>query len=599
MLALLLTTAALARVTASSTAEAPDGIKENKPKPELAFDGLLSTGWGEGAMGHGEGSWLEIEPGGTIKLESVSIWPGNLVKGARSYREFDRPRVLRVLADGKVVGEIRLEDKMQRADIELETPVDARKIRVEIVEAYEGFVYADLYIAEVGLNYTKGDTGKAVDKVEAWRAGAEGVKLQARYEEQLLAMYEQHKADFGDRPSLEFLVDAAADGPEYLRKKVSQLVPEGFRASGIVPDEKAMLAIRKLKNPNMIPGLELAALRAVGKAAKEIQEIIEIFYAYQELMGGGRRNIKPWGERGWEVGAFQCFNEPLAIESDALGNLYIADTGNNRVQLFDPSGISVKQWGLAPDVAHDWFDGYRKWYASGARASTEQGAFINPVDVEIIPGKDEQDGFAVLDAKRRLQIYDYTGQPVIGWTVGIEHDMEDKKGGDGYLAWLPKKKLLLAIIGNEGRLYSLDSEEVGRFKIEDGTPNAVEVGKDGRLYMVFGDKIVSYNGVDGFRYQTVIDSEILGEGFEDMDLTIDEEGKLWVVTDRGWIYKFKKPGKLEWKTRISEIDLEHPRLAVYQGIAYITDRDRIIKVDALQMHLDEVQAQEAAEGEKK
>lgn len=593
MLISLLTTLALAKMTASSIGEDPNGEKDKKPKAEWAADGLLESGWGDGAMGHGENSWLELDLGTNIKMESISVWPGNLSRGARSYKEFDRPRTFRIVVDGQPQGEpIRVEDRMQRVDIPLD--VTGRKVRLEVIDVYEGIVYADLYIAEISVNYTKGDTGKAVDKVEAWRQGPEGSKLQAKYEEQLLAMYEQHKANSDDNESLQFLVKAAAEGPEYLRKKVSSLVPEGFRASGIVPDEKAMLAIRKLKNPNMIPGLEMAALRAVGQAQKDILEIVEIFYAYQDLLGGGRRNIQAWGEEGWEVGALQSFGEPIAIESDQLGNLLLTDVANNRVQQFDPNGLSVRQWGAKRDVSKVWFDGVHRWYAAGSAADDAQGAFINPVDVEILPGKDEADGFAVLDAKNRIQIYDTEGNPTIGWTVGIDHEMQDKVGGEGYLAYIPKKKLLVAIVGSNAKVYTLDSEEVASYKIADGVPKGAEVGKDGRLYLVFGDKVTAYNPEDGFRYQTLIDSKILGEGFEDMDVELDEEGHLWVLTDTGWVFKFKKPGKLEWKLKVSEVELIRPRFAIYQGRLYITDRNRILVVDALQMHTDEEQAKEEA-----
>ena len=104
---------------------------------------------------------------------------------------------------------------------------------------------------------------------------------------------------------------------------------------------------------------------------------------------------------------------------------------------------------------------------------------------------------------------------------------------------------------------------------------------------------------------TVIDKSMLGEGFEDVDLSRDEEGRLWVMTDTGWVFDFKKPGKLDWKVKISDIALEHPRFAVSQGMIFFTDRDRIVKIDALQKHVDEVDAEkekaadEKAEGKKK
>jgi hypothetical protein len=580
-----------AKAAASSVAEDTAG----KHTADLALDGLLSTGWAEGGMGHGEGSWWEFELAAPTKLESISFWGGNLAEGAKSFREYARPKLVKVYVDGVQQGELdenkqpkpyRLQDEMKRIDIPVD--VTGKKVRIEVVEAFEGAVFADLYLSEVAVNFTEGERARAVEKVDAWRASKEGEKLLAKHEEDVLAAFKTHKENEDENPALEFLMAAAGDGPLYLRKKVTSLVPEGYRAAAIVPDPKAMEAIRKLKDPNGIPGLEMAALRSIGKAQKEIREIIEIFYAYQELVGGGRRNIVAWGEPGWEVGALRSFGEPLPIEVDRFGGLYVGDTGNNRVQRFNQDGLSEKQWGPQPDVAHAWFDGTRKWYASGSAPSDAQGSFVNAVDVELIPGK-EADQLATLDAAGRIQIFDAEGHPVIGWDVRVDHKLQEGVGGEGYLAWVPQKKQLVAFLGDTAVVYTLASEEVARWQVKDGTPNGVEVGKDGKLYMVFGSDINVYS-TDGFRFNTVIDRTILGEGFEDVDITRDEAGRMWVLTDTGWVFDFKKPGKLDWKVKVSDIALERPRFAVSQGMVFITDRDRIVRVDALQRHTDEVDA---------
>lgn len=586
MLTLLLTsTLALAagKATGSSVKEDGDG----KHTADLAFDGLMASGWAEGEMGYGEKSWLELDLGTSTDLDSVSLWPGNLANGAKSFKEYSRPRLIRVLVDGKQIGEpVRLQDEMQRKDI----PVDAqgRVIRIEVDEVFEGLVYPDLYIAEMAANFTDGERARQVEKVDAWRTGKEGIRLQEDYEKKVLAAFDAHFKNSDDLESMAFLVSAAGDGPEYLRKKVSSLVPIGYRAAAMVPDQKAIEAIKKLKDPNGIPGLEMAALRAIGKEQRDFRDLIDYFYAYAELQGGGRRSIDAWGERGWEVGALQSFGEPLAVEANVYGEVYVADTANNRVQMFNPDGLSVKQWGAKPDVTNAWFGKKRKWYVGGSNAGEASGEFVNPVDVELIPGKDA-DGFAVLDAKGRVQIYDESGRPSIGWTVRLEHEIEDKVGGDAYLAYLPKKQQLVVIIGKDAVVYGLDSAEVARWKVEDGVPNGVQVGGDGRLYLVFGDKVNSYNP-KGFRYQTVIDQKILGIGYEDVDVTVDDKGLMWVLTDTGWVFAFKKPGKLDWKTQVSKVPFERPRFAVVQGMVFVTDRDRILAVDALQQHIDEVEA---------
>lgn len=574
---------AAGKVTASSVKEDSAG----KHTADLATDGLLSTGWAEGDIGPGAGSWLEIDLGTSTKIEALSIWSGNLGKGVDSFKEYSRPRTLKISVDGKVVkDEVRVQDEVQRIDL----PVDAtgKVVRIDVVDVYDGGVFPDLYISEVAVNFTEGERLKAVEKVDAFRAGKEGAKLATDFETQVLDAYQQHKDNPDDMDSLGFLVAAAANGPDYLQKRITTLVPIGYRAQAIVPDQKSIDAIRKLKDPNGIPGIQMAALRALGRQQKEMLELIEIFEAYAELRGGGRRNIKAWGETGWEVGAIRGFGEPIATEIDRYGDLYVADTGNNRVQRFNTEGVSTKQWGVPADVANLWFTGKRTWYVGGSGASSEAGGFINPVDIEIIPGKDT-DTYAVIDAKARVQVFDADGTVKIGWTVRCDHDIEPKVGGEGYLTWNPSKKNLVAIVGDTAVTYTLDSEEVSRWTVQDGTPNALQAGSDGRLYMTFGNKVVAYNA-DGFRYGVVVDNKVLGEGFEDVDLTVDEAGRMWVLTDTGYVFNFKKPGKLDWKVQVTDFPLERPRFAVSQGMVFITDRDKILHIDALQRHVDEVDA---------
>lgn len=594
LLVLALSNDALAagKVTGSSVKEDSNG----KHTADLAVDGLLSTGWAEGDVGAGNGAWIEVDLGVSTNIDELSIWPGNLGKGQDSFKEYSRPRTIKITVDGKVVkDEVRIQDEVQRVDLPM--GATGKVVRIDVVDVYEGGVFPDLYISEVAVNFTEGERVKAVEKVNTFRAGKEGAKLAADFETQVLDAYQKHKDNPEDMDSLGFLIAAAANGPDYLQKRITTLVPIGYRAQAIVPDQKSIDAIRKLQDPNGIPGIQMAALRALGKQQKEMRELIEIFEAYAELKGGGRRNIKAWGETGWEVGAIQSFGEPVAIEIDRFGDVYVADPGNNRVQRFNTEGVSLKQWGVPANVTNKWFGGTRKWYVGGSEASSESGGFINPVDVELIPGKDA-DTYAVLDSRARVQIFDGDGNVKIGWTVRADHELEARVGGEGYLTWNAQKKQLVAIIGDTAVTYTLDSEEVQRWTILDDTPNAVQAGSDGRLYMAFGSKIVAYNA-DGFRYGVVADNTILGEGFEDLDLTVDEAGRMWALTDTGYAFNFKKPGKLDWKVKVSSFELERPRFAVSQGMVFITDRDRILHVDALQRHVDEVDATKSAKGDPK
>ncbi len=49
-----------------------------------------------------------------------------------------------------------------------------------------------------------------------------------------------------------------------------------------------------------------------------------------------------WGGRGTDDGQFR---RPRGVAVDAAGNVYVADTGNNRIQMFDSQGRFLAKWG--------------------------------------------------------------------------------------------------------------------------------------------------------------------------------------------------------------------------------------------------------------
>src|SRR6202011_4863285 len=50
--------------------------------------------------------------------------------------------------------------------------------------------------------------------------------------------------------------------------------------------------------------------------------------------------LKSWGEPGDQSGQF---NTPHSIAVDAQGNVYVADRGNRRIQVFDGEGQFLRQ----------------------------------------------------------------------------------------------------------------------------------------------------------------------------------------------------------------------------------------------------------------
>ncbi len=586
MIALLwsLNNADAATVKASSTLKNDEGTMA----AALAFDGQLKTGWAEGVPGNGDGQWLEVDLGAPTAIGSVSVWPGDVSNGEGSFKEHGRPKVIQVLVDGTPHGgQLTVEDEVARLDV----PVGAkgRVVRIQIERAYEGGVFSDLYIAEVAIDFTQGGVPA---KMQTWLGSSAGKAAHDKYLVELENAYAAHKGnELGDRAAFAFIADAAAEGAPYVRKAAQTQAPLGYRMQAIPSDDTAREALRKLKDSNAIPALALAALRSSGARQEEIEQEMQIFEAYQAMLGGGGRNVPQWGASGYAAGAFQSMGEPLAIEVDRWGDFLVADTGNNRIEQLTDEGRFKKQWGKAPEdpslpaaLTDLWFEKGRAWYASGAQPAEEPGAFVNPIDVEIVPhGK--VDWWAALDAKNRVQVYDENGVPQIGWTVTTDSVARPGVGGEGYLAWVAGKSQLVAIIQDEAVGYNLEAEEVARFRITDGIPDAVEVAKNGVILCAFGADVIQYNP-DGFRYGKVIGSDELGEGFEGLDITLDENGKLWALTDTGWVYKFKKPGKLELRVRGVDHTLEQPRIAVHDGFVYYTADDRIEKIDAYQEKMD-------------
>ncbi|MCB9765692.1 MAG: hypothetical protein H6739_38315 [Alphaproteobacteria bacterium] len=577
----------------ASSVKVDEEDRKLKYTADMAVDGLFGSGWGEGEDGYGEGSWLEIDLGRTTEIHEVNLWPGNLSEGKKSYREYSRPRKIKLTLSGggdPVEKEIVFQDKLQRFDVEFEEPVSARKLRIDVIEVYEGFVFSDMYIAEVAVNFKQ--SREALDDWIAFLDSDKAVEKFDAHEAEIKTAFQTiMDAQFGDSDSLDFIMDQAGDGPTWLREEATRRVDVGYRAAAIRPDTIAIDALRKLKDANGIPAIEMAQLRSWGQRSAELQELVEIFYAYQELIGGPSPNVPYWGQTGWEPGAIQSFGEPVPIEINANGDLYIADIGNNRVQRFTYEGRGDRQWGgQEADITNAWFDRGRTWYVTGAASGDRNGQFTNPLDVELIPAG-EGEGFAVLDVTKRVQIYDDEGRQLIGWPVQSDAQIDPGVGGEGYLVWIPRRKWLFVILGNEAIAYTLDAQEVARWEIEDGTPNAAEVSKKGKLYLAFGTEIVRYE-LDGFRHGTIWDTEQLGLGFEDLDLTLDEDKRIWIVTDQGWAYKFKNERKLDYAVRFSEVSLIRPRIAVQEDILYCVDRDRIIRLDALQAKID---AEEAAE----
>ena len=106
--------------------------------------------------------------------------------------------------------------------------------------------------------------------------------------------------------------------------------------------------------------------------------------------------------------------------------------------------------------------------------------------------------------------------------------------------------------------------------------------KNGKFGVLHDGDLIRYSA-GGFRYGGML-GDTVPNGFEYLAVTMDERGKLWVITDTGKAIKYKKPGKVDFVVQLSEFSYGVPRAAVYQDLVFLTDADTIKRYDALQMH---------------
>lgn len=591
--ALALASPAWAGVKASSELIDTEKVRHGADK---AFDGLLTTGWAEGVMGVGEGSWIELRFERPMEVESVSIWPGDLSRGDRSLRENGRPHTVTVslLVEGEpVTAEARIRDGAEHGEQRVDVPIvgKAAGIRVTLDQAYAGFLRSDTYLAEIAVNFVAG-AHPAPAKLDAWRASPAGEKAAAAHKDAVITNFDRiDSAEFGDRDALQELMAWAADGAPYLRERVVREVAAGFRVQALPPDEVAIEALLKLKDANAIPAIQLASLRSTGAEEKRLKATGAYFEAWAELNGGGRRSLPTWGVEGWEKGALRTFGEPAGMLRMADGTLYIADVANHRVSVFDgEEGRALATWGGGEASVTDvWFGGRRRPYVTGREPGKKVGSFTNPVDVALLSTKTAEQ-IVVLDALGRVQVMDLSGKVQAHWKV--EAEMKAAASGAGGAAHLLVSKGQIVVIwGNEGRVYDPVGEETARWTLEDGAPIDATVLKNGKLALAFRDTLVAY-GTDGFRHATLLTKEDLPGGYEGWAVEVDEKGRLWTLTDNGWAIKWKKPGVEDFRVRWTEIGTTFPRFDVDQDVLWVVHDGQIERIDA-----QEVRAAAQAEGE--
>jgi sugar lactone lactonase YvrE len=89
--------------------------------------------------------------------------------------------------------------------------------------------------------------------------------------------------------------------------------------------------------------------------------------------------VKQWGDRGNKQGEF---NTPHSIAIDAQNNVYVADRGNRRIQVFDTDGTFVREIKIDVPVA----PGTQPWMGNPVSAQAAEAQSGAPWAICITPG---------------------------------------------------------------------------------------------------------------------------------------------------------------------------------------------------------------------
>jgi DNA-binding beta-propeller fold protein YncE len=187
-----------------------------------------------------------------------------------------------------------------------------------------------------------------------------------------------------------------ASGPSVTLKNASGSVAS-FTAPTVQSDSKLIFSLKvkdqngNISNPSYVTvsvkapesSKKIAPNRTVSENAASSDS------RNQSLLGStGYLFVKQWGSQGKGDGKFI---RPRGIAVDSLRNVYVADSGNNRIQKFNSTGNFITQWG------------------SQGNAS---GQFANPTGIAI----DSSDNVYVADSgNNRIQKFDNTGKFLLEW----------------------------------------------------------------------------------------------------------------------------------------------------------------------------------------
>jgi uncharacterized protein (TIGR03663 family) len=294
-------------------------------------------------------------------------------------------------------------------------------------------------------------------------------------------------------------------------------------------------------------------------------------------------SAKVWGEVGTDPGQF---NHPRGLAVGPANNLYVVDSDNNRIQVFDIEGNLLSQWGSNCNLAT----------GSGCTTPEGYGQFQEPWGIAVGP-----DGRVyVADTwNHRIQVFDAEGHFLAAWgSYGQSNSATTMLYGPRDVAVDASGRVFVTDTGNKRVLvFDQDGIFVDQFGQEGAGPGqfsepvGIAVDGEGNIYVAdtWNQRVEVFdpdlNYLREWSVQAWYGESVVNKPY----LAVDSQGRVYITDPEGYrVAVFSSQGDLlatfgqygyddRSFTLPTGIDVDA------QGSIYVTDTDgqRVIKFEPL------------------